>query len=108
MECVRLITGTLALTVAPVIGTVPSNRSSPLKNAYVRVTALECTGVMRYARGAKSWPTASELTGKRAVISKRFKTLAKRPHSWPGFNVPSHLNPLDRYGRKVVLLLGTM
>lgn len=47
--------GMLTLAVAPVIGTAPSNWSAPLKWEYVRMIALLPTGVITYARGAKSW-----------------------------------------------------
>jgi hypothetical protein len=42
------------------MGTTPSKRIPPSKKEYVKLTALECTGVIRYARGARSWATSNE------------------------------------------------
>jgi hypothetical protein len=67
--------------VALAIGTVPLKFTPPSKKDQVIVTALECTGVITYARGAKSCaasraaPARSEMN---AVSKKRRRMMGKK------------------------------
>jgi len=45
----------LNVPVALVMGTAPLKFTPPSKNDQVKVTALEFTGLITYARGARSW-----------------------------------------------------